>query len=216
MKSAKMILLGLVTTLTLPLVTASGSAQSYPAMVNEMRISTNHNGDLVFERVRNADLIRECARERGITNLMGLTLVYNRTADALEVIRGTNLTAICTPLTFSGGTWLINSNHTRAERLAFVSVETNNVVNGTLAATERFVYGPTNNLIRFSLSGDLQYAVPAKGTNPPAIYRGTVSARNRPPGDEDEGEQGGQGEHHGRGQGNGPPPGRGHGHGPLD
>ena len=160
-------------------------AQDFGAFVNLLSITTNHDGTLVYHRVKNRDFIRACASEKGVTNLMGLSLVYNRTADELEVRQGTNLTALCKPLTFSGGTWLINSNHTRAERLTFVFVETNKVAGGTFAATERFHYGPSNELTFFALSGELQYTTPASGTNPPVIYKGRLSA-GMPHGDFDE------------------------------
>ncbi len=211
MKSTQLVIFGMAVACSVAFATYSACGQDFRARVNEVCIYTNQTGNLVYERVNTADIIRECASEKGITNLMGLSLVYNRTADALQVIRGTNLTAICTPLSFSGGTWLINSNHMRAERLAFVSVETNNSVNGTLAATERFAYGPTNELTFFSLHGQLQYTVPARGTNPPVIYTGTLSAGN-PARIEQEGEQGEAGGNNGRGQGrHGLAPAHGHG-----
>ncbi len=176
MKSTKVVVIAIAAACALAYGAQSASAQEFPAFVSAVRISTNQDGVLVYRRINNGDIIRNCARAEGITNLMGLSLVYNRTADALEVIRGTNQTAICTPLKFSGGTWLLNSNQTRAERLTFVFVETNTVAGGTLAATERFRYGPTNQLTSFSLFGELQYTTPAHGTNPPAIYKGRLLA----------------------------------------
>ncbi len=176
MKSTKPVVIAIATACLLACGTQSASAQNFRAFVSAVRISTNQNGVLVYHRISNGDIIRNCAREEGITNFTGLSLVYNRTADALQVIRGTNQPAICTPLRFGEGTWLLNSNHTVTERLTFVFVEPNTVAGGTLAATERFRYGPTNQLTSFSLFGELQYTTPAHGTNPPAIYRGRLMA----------------------------------------
>lgn len=176
MKNTKLNLIAFASVLSLSLGIQTLGAQDYGVMVKTTRITTNGTGGLVYHAYRNRDIIRECARENGITNLTGLTLVYNRTADALQVVTGTNHTVVCTPLSFSGGTWLSNSNGTRAERLTFVFVETNTVSSGTLAATERFMFGPSNTVARFSLSGRLQYTVEAAGTNGPAIYRGTIKA----------------------------------------
>jgi hypothetical protein len=164
-------------------------------------VTTNSVGDLVYQVVGNRDIIRECASEEGVTNVMSLSLVYNRAADALQVVTGTNQTVVCTPLTFSGGTWLSNSNHTQADRVAFVYVETNDVTGGTLAATERFKYGPTNTLVFYRLVGQLQYTVPAVGTNPPVNYRGQLTAGTAHGGQgegEDE-DHGGHGDHEGQG-----------------
>ncbi|HWV98053.1 MAG TPA: hypothetical protein VNZ64_00040 [Candidatus Acidoferrum sp.] len=183
MKSTKLVVIGMAAVFSLSLGIRSTRAQDFNAFVNAVVISSNSSGGLVYHKFRNGDIIRACANEQGITNLMGLSLVYNRTADELQVVTGTNHTVVCTPLTFAGGTWLSNSNHTKAERLAFVYVETNNVTGGTLSATERFKYGPSNELTFFSLSGQLQYTVPASGTNPAAIYRGRIVAGTR--GDED-------------------------------
>ena len=185
MKRTKAIVTAIVSAGALTLGLQTIQAQDFGAFVNLLSITTNHDGTLVYHRLKNRDFIRACAHDEGVTNLMGLSLVYNRTADDLEVRQGTNQTALCKPLSFSGGTWLSNSNLTRAERLTFVFVETNKVANGTFAATERFHYGPSNELTFFALSGELQYTVPASGTNPPVIYKGRLSA-GMPHGDFDE------------------------------
>ncbi|HWW00598.1 MAG TPA: hypothetical protein VNZ64_12945 [Candidatus Acidoferrum sp.] len=175
MKNTKSIAMIAAGVFSLTLGIQSTRAQDYNASVNAVLIETNSSGNLIYHRFRNRDIINECAHEKGITNTMGLSLVYNRTADALHVVMGTNHTVVCTPLTFAGGTWLINSNHTRAERLTWVYVETNTMAGGTLAATETFHYGPSNTLTGFVLSGNLQYTA-ADGTNGPAIYRGSLHA----------------------------------------
>jgi hypothetical protein len=140
----------------------------------------------VYHSYGNGQIIRECAQENGITNLVGLLLVYNRTADALQVVSGTNHTVVCTPLSFSGGAWLSNSNQTKVERLAGVYVENSSTPNGTLAATERLAYSPSNTLSFFSLSGQLHYA--ANGTNGPVIYKGSIFAGSGFGGFDEEGE----------------------------
>jgi hypothetical protein len=152
MKSTKLIIIGIATVFSLSLGIQSTRAQDYPAFVNAISISSNSSGGLVYHRFRNGDIIRECAHDQGITNLTGLSLVYNRTMDELQVVTGTNNTVVCVPLVFNGGTWLSNSNHTKAERLTFVFVETNSVSGGTLSATERFAYGPSNQITSFSLT----------------------------------------------------------------
>ena len=153
-----------------------GAQQFFKASVNAVGVSTNHAGQFTQHPLRNHDLILQCAMEKGLTNLTGLSLVYNRTADAVEVVSGTNHTLVCTALTFANGTWLMNTNGTKVQRLAWVYWETNTTANGTLLATERYAYGPTNQLVFFSLNGQLQFAVPAAGTNGPVIYRGSIAA----------------------------------------
>ena len=145
----------------------SGHAQSYPAFLSAINISTNRNG-LTYHFFGNHDLINQCASELGVTN-RGLKLVYDRAADALHVV-DTNHTVLCTPLTFSGGLSLTNTNNTTVERLAFVFVETNLMSGGTLAATERIRYD-TNGVVKvFSLTGKLDYS------NGGTIIRGSLTA----------------------------------------
>jgi len=163
-----------------------GAQQFFKASVHAEGVSTNHAGQFTHHELRNHDLIRQCAMEKGLTNLTGLSLVYNRTADAVQVVSGTNHTLVCTPLTFANGTWLMNSNGTKVQRLAWVYWETNMTANGTLLATERYAYGPTNQLVFFSLQGQLQFAVPADGTNGPVIYGGSIAAGSDLDEDEDE------------------------------
>jgi hypothetical protein len=157
-------------------ICSSNAQELYPAYVSAISISTNSStGNLTYHYFRNRDIIRDCANETGVTNLEGLKLVYDRTADALEVVSGTNQTVLCTPLTFSGGTSLRNTNGTVTQRLAFVYWENSTVANGTMVAMEKR-YTPTNGMTYFNLRGQLQLALPGTGTNGPAIYLGSLVA----------------------------------------
>ena len=102
------------------------------------------------------------------------------------MVTGTNRTVVCTPLTFGQGTYLSNTNGTRAERLAWVFWETNHMANGTLAASEKLAYGPTNQITHFRMTGQLQFTVPGSGANPPVIYKGNLIATSGAVGDEDD------------------------------
>ena len=160
----------------------SGNAQElYKAFVSQVCISTNASGNLVYKFFGNRDFISQCAEEQGITNLAGLSLVFNRTANALQVVSGTNHVLVCTPLSFSGGVSLSNSNHTKVERLEFVYADGHTMADGTLKATELTFTGGfgTNQFSAFQLTGRLQYAVPAAGTNSAAIYTGSIFAGSR-------------------------------------
>lgn len=157
-------------------VPCSKAQELYKAFVSEVCISTNASGSLVYQPFGSRDFIRKCARDQGITNLAGLSLVFNRTANALQVVSGTNHVVVCTPLSFSGGVSLSNSNNTKVERLEFVYVDADTMADGTLIATERSSLGPSNQLSGFRLNGRLQYSAPATGTNGPAIYSGSIVA----------------------------------------
>lgn len=157
-------------------VTTGNAQEFYKAFVSAVGISTNSNGDLTYHLFGNRDLIHSCASQMGLTNEMGLSVVYDRTADAVDVVSGTNKTVLCTPLTFGNGISLSNTNGTVIQRLAFVSWEGSAMANGTLAATERLAYSTNNTLVFFSLKGQLQFAVPSDGTNAPVIYRGSIVA----------------------------------------
>lgn len=171
----KLLALALTTVLSQSFGLQSARAQDVvPAFVSAVSISTNQAGGLAYHEYGNRDIIRACAAGAGLTNLEGLSLVYDRTADALEVVSGTNDTVVCTPLSFSGGTSLSNTNGTRIERLTFVYAENNTVANGTLAATEQYFYGPSNQ-VAFVLAGQLQYSV-SNGANGPTIYKGRIFA----------------------------------------
>jgi hypothetical protein len=154
------------------------SAQDlYHVNLNAINISTNQDGRLVCKQFDNRDLIRETASEQGITNLEGLSLTYNPTNGGVEVVSGTNDTVIGTPLTFSGGVSLVNTNtnHTEGQLLEYVYWDTNTVASGTLVAGETYCYGPTNQITDFNLHGQLQFAQPNGGTNGPSIYIGDIN-----------------------------------------
>jgi len=178
---------------------ASRAQELFNALLSATCISTNQAGGLVYQQFGNKDLIRECAADEGVTNTTGLSLVYNLTADALQIVTGTNNAAvgtnhvivgtnqflICSPLTFTDILSISGTNTNKVELLASVFVETNTVASGTLAATERFHYAPTNILSSFSLVGRIQYAVAASGTNAAKLYRGVLVVGSEPANDED-------------------------------
>lgn len=158
--------------------TQSSLAQSdtnlFRANVQLTCVTTNSSGNLVYERVGTWTFIKNCASELGITNLSGLSLVFDRSSSALEVVSGTNHMVLCTPLSFSGGLAFTNTNNTVVELQNYVFVETNSVASGVLTATERIFPGTTNHPPSFTLIGELNYTEPASGTNPPAICHGTL------------------------------------------
>lgn len=190
--------------------------QLFPAIFSATCVSTNNKGGLSSEHMGNRDLISDCAADLKITNLTGLSLVYNLTANELQVVAPTNQTSVgtghtiiatnlyllCTPLRFTNIVWLSTTNMSRVELLSSVFVETNSRPTGTLAATERFHFGPTNQLTSFSLIGRIQYAVTASGTNGASICRGVLLAGV--PAGEEEGEEGeeGHGNNGNHGEGN--------------
>lgn len=165
--------------ITLPVTAPSVSgSKSFNASLSATSFSINSAGNLTSSNFGNQDLIRECANEMGITNLKVLHLVYDPNADALEVVSGsdTNQTVVCTPLTFSESVSLTNTKATMSERQAWVYWESNANPVGMLTATELYGYGVSNKLTSFSLSGQLQFAVPGSGTNASTIYRGSLAA----------------------------------------
>ena len=175
MKRNKLLMLTIATLITQSSYQQIGQAQDLSrVLVNTVSTSTNEAGEIIHRHYGNREIIRDCAAAEGLTNLAGLSLVYDRTHDAIQVVSGTNHDVICTPLVFSGGVSLSNTNATKTERLTFVFSESSQIANGTLAATEHFYYGPSNELVWFSLKGRLQYAEPGAGTNASTIYQGIV------------------------------------------
>jgi hypothetical protein len=155
---------------------SSRAQELFPAVFSAVASSTNQGGGIVYTKVTNRSLIKDCAAEQGITNLSGLKLVFDLTSNALQVVQGTNHVVICTPLTFKDTFLLENTNKTKVELLAGVWVETATTSTGTLSATERFAYGSSNQLTGFQLTGRLAYGVAASGTNSTKIVRGVVVA----------------------------------------
>jgi hypothetical protein len=216
MNKSKIIILSAIAVVLQLMGAPSTRAQElFKALLQVTCISTNQNGGLVYTNFGNRELIAQCAADEGITNVTALSLVFNPTADALQVVTptnntevgmnhviiGTNQFLICTPLTFTDIVSLSDTNTNKIELLASVLVETNSVASGTLAATERFRYS-TNELTSFSLIGRIQYAVGANGTNSPSIYRGVLLAgsglttnQDEDEHDEGEGNHGNNGNH---------------------
>jgi len=178
MTKSKYIIAAVAAAVSQLLSVQSGSAQPfYPAFVSTEGVSTNQAGNLVSQEFGNHELILAGASEQGITNLTGLSLVYDRTADALEVVSGTNNTLVSTPLTFATGVLLSNTNGTQIERFGGVYWGTNQNADGSLVAREQIIPATTNQPARFSLQGELQFVVSQGGTNPTTIYTGEVTTK---------------------------------------
>lgn len=152
----------------------SSAADLFPVTVNAVSISTNQTGNLTYHPFNNWTLIHAAAAQQGLTNLTGISVVFNLQADDVEVVSGTNNTVLDTPLTFAGGVSLNNTNDTKVQRLANVYWETNQTASGTLVAGESIQYGATNQITAFNLAGQLQFALPGDGTNSPVIYYGLI------------------------------------------
>src|SRR5438105_7341991 len=128
----------------------------YQVFVSAVFVTTNDAGRLAPVFVDNREFIRNCANDNGITDPRSVTLVYDRDADALEVVMRADGAVVCTPLTFSGGLTLTNGNGAAHERLAFVFANGSDTPNGTLRATERYLLDSQGEVRRFNLSGRLQ------------------------------------------------------------
>ncbi len=158
------------------LTATSGTAQElYKVVVSAVTVATNSAGGLSYHGFGNGDIIRHCAAEQGLTNLHALRLVYDRTADALEVVTGTNHMVVCTPITFFGGVSVSKTNDTVRERLAWVFLENNPQASGTLRAREHYTFGPSNEVTHFNLSGRIDFAMAADPTNAARLYSGSIS-----------------------------------------
>jgi len=197
----------LAATALLSLLATTSVAQTntnlFRASINVTCVSTNANGNPVYDRDNTFEFIEDFASELGITNPTGFSLVFNTGNSTLQVVSGTNQTLVGVPLSFTNGLSITNTNHTVVEFQSNVRVGTNAAVSGVLTATERFTYGTSNQLTSFSLIGRLSYTEPAVGTNPPAICRGTLLVGFVTEEDEDEDNNGNNG-HHGEGNnGNG-------------
>ncbi len=176
-RKSKILIVAGVALATQCLIASSTMGQElYHVVVSAVSVETNNTGGLSYEGFGNRQIIRQVATDLGLTNLSGLRLVYDRTADAVEVVSGTNNTVVATPLTFSGGVSLSKTNNRVRERLSFVFVDQSSTANGSLKATEHYNFGPTNQVTHFDLEGRLQYAVAASGTNAAQIVSGNISA----------------------------------------
>jgi hypothetical protein len=180
MKNRKSLFVGIAAAVAVLMTSVSNgrSQELLPAFVSAVAISTNStNGNLTYHSFGNRDIIHNCASSAGLTNVEGLSLVYNRSNATLDVVSGTNQTLVCTPAAFSGGTSLSNTNGTVTQELTFVFWEGSTTANGTLAAVEH-TFTKTNGVTLFSLKGQLQFSVPGSGTNGPTIYLGSLVAGN--------------------------------------
>lgn len=133
--------------------------------------STNSAGFLPV-RATDTNLIDNCAFENGLSNLDGLTLVFNPTNFSVQV-NGTNGAALCTSLAFPGGLTLTNvsqaaSNTTQIVFQRDVLVETNLTSSGVISGTASW---NGTNMSAFKLDAILFYTEPVPGTNTPEICR---------------------------------------------
>ncbi|MDB6058102.1 MAG: hypothetical protein JWO95_1946 [Verrucomicrobiales bacterium] len=153
----------------------SNAAQDrYNVRVEATCSSTNKFGRLVSTLIQNRDIVRHCAEAAGISNPAGLVLVYDRSADALQVVNRTNGLLICTPIAFAGDVSVTNGTRTVRQRLALTLSEVNRAVDGTLNATETNGHDSQGGDTNFRLNGTLRFATEADTSNGAKIYSGVL------------------------------------------
>ncbi len=141
-------------------------------------VTTNNFGRLAGTFASTRDIVRKCAADNGITNANTLALVYDRDADALEVVNRSDGSVICTPFSFSDGTALPNSSGTFRERLALVHLDGSGDVAGSVRASERYAYNLDGDVVRIFITGRLQFAVTGDAVRT-RIYTATFSTGSR-------------------------------------
>lgn len=158
-----------------------------PVTFNAICTSSNSTG-LSREIVTGTNLIDNCAVENGLSNLDGLTLVFNPTNFSVQVL-GTNGTPLCTSLAFPGGLTFTNistnitedaSNATQIVFQRDVLVETNLTSSGVISGIASW---KGTNISDFRLNAILLYSEPVPGTNTPEICRAVLRVGEGPKGD---------------------------------
>ncbi len=149
-------------------VQAQTNTNLFPLSFKAVCTSTNSSGGLFRELVGNANLIDDCAVEHNITNLTGLSLVFNRTNFSIQVL-DTNGAPLCTSFSFSGGLAFTNTNSTAIVFQRDVFVRTNTTATGVISGSAS--WNNTNLAASYGLRADLLYIEPAAGTNAPSICR---------------------------------------------
>ncbi len=144
-------------------VTAQPNPHLYRVFIQANGVTTNDSGQVAGIFASNFEIIRKCASDNGISDPRMLTLVYDRDADALEVVNRTNGAVVCTPFSFSGGTGVTNRSGAFRERLAFVFLEDSEDAAGSLRGSERYIYDMNGAVTRFNLTGRIQFAVTGTG-----------------------------------------------------
>ncbi len=164
------------------LTTRAQSADLYKVNVSAICISTNDNGQLRSKPFTARDIIRDCADGQGITNLTGLTLVYNRDVDTVQVVNRTNGAVVCDFMAFDNGVAVANAAGTVRERVAFAYLQDQHNADGTIRGTERYVFDEHGAVIAFHFNGKLHIGTPATDSSRAKVYSGTftTAAKFRP------------------------------------
>jgi hypothetical protein len=116
------------------------------------------NGRLETRRITAEDLIARCVGEQALgTNNLGTNrqydLVYNATADSVQVVNFTNGSFVCDVFQFQGGASNVDRRH--LGRLAFVFVPEQNESVGSVIIAEKF----REQTDRLSMHGQIHFAI---------------------------------------------------------
>ena len=154
---------GAVATSNLFLVTISGSFRT-----------TNAIGKVVLIPERTKDLVEDCANDHQL-NPADLSLVYDRQAGIIKVVRSDDGSTVCTMITLAGGANVIAANGNRTERQAFVFWEDSDEANGSILGTELSTRGTNGELLKFSFRGSIQFGLEMYDNEPPKIFQGNFA-----------------------------------------
>jgi plastocyanin len=136
--------------------------------------STNALGKIVLTPEKTKDLVADCAGDHQL-NPADLSLVYDRQADAIKVVKNSDGSTVCTMMTFAGGANVIAADGKRKERQAFVFWEDSQEANGSMVGTEMVTRDAAGALLKFSLHGSIQFGLEMYEDEPPSVFQGTFS-----------------------------------------
>ena len=144
------------------LVTLSGSFRT-----------TNALGKVVLVPEKSKDLVEDCAQDHQL-NPADLSLVYDRQADAIKVVRSSDGSTVCTFITLAGGANVIAADGKRRERQAFVFWEDSAAANGSMVGTELVTRDANGELLKFSFRGSIQFGLEMY-EGKPTVFQGTFA-----------------------------------------
>jgi hypothetical protein len=176
MRLFNLLIIGGLATASSILAQSNNTTDLLGVALREVCTTTNENGSLTNQVFDNARLIQQCAAEVGVTNLGDLSLVYNRTNPALQILSGTNQSILCTAMSFAPRMSMTNNHNTKIEVLSFIFLGTNTMSSGTVCTVETSAAQTNTPFPSLNLIGRFQYSIDANGTNRAAICHGVFLA----------------------------------------
>ena len=150
----------LLTVLTMAAFAAEVRAEQFLATFTYREYLTNELGTIVTENDTTASEVVECGEDNAL-DPKTLVLIYDTVADAVQVVKKSDGSVVCTVFAFFGGTTVTSADGKKQVRQAFLNIPDHGTnAHGSITGRVIRSFDDSGNLTRYTWTARFQASIP--------------------------------------------------------